>query len=368
MQLSVIIPVFNRANLIGQTLRSIFYQTLPADEVIVVDDGSTDGTANAAFFEYQRYLSSVSPASLVPKFRLISQHNQGPASARNRGYRESNGEFIHFFDSDDIAAVNKHEVQLAALRRSNADIAVAPWVKARISPLHSDTANSHLSKCTSQVYEYHVSKVDTVLQQAGLPMNSLVKALLCDWALVPHACLFRRSIVDKVGGFREAHFGTEDTIFLLEALLHGAAVVHTPETLELYRIGNDKITSAIHAKRHLSEWARALSTMRTISLSHGLDPTQYFLFNYRVWLCCRELDFLELTTCLLTDPMNSIAADIPSPVFLIFSYIMRFKQGISSRFLRRRYPASFRSGALSCSQIRLLELSGYYLSSQFLKL
>jgi glycosyltransferase involved in cell wall biosynthesis len=368
MQLSVIIPVFNRANLIGQTLRSIFYQTLPADEVIVVDDGSTDGTANAAFFEYQQYLSSVSPGSLVPKFRLIPQHNQGPASARNRGYRESNGEFIHFFDSDDIAAVNKHEVQLAALRRSNADIAVAPWVKARISPLHSDTANSYASKCTSQAYEYHVSKVDTVLQQAGLPMNSLVKALLCDWALVPHACLFRRSIVDKVGGFREAHFGTEDTIFLLEALLHGAAVVHTPETLELYRVGNDKITSAFHGKRHLSEWAKALSTMRTISLSHGLDPAKYFLFNYRVWLCCRELYSLGLSTCDPTDPLKSILADKPSLVFLVFSYLMRFKQGISLRLLRRCYPASFRSGVLSCSQIRLLELSGYYLSSQFLKL
>jgi glycosyltransferase involved in cell wall biosynthesis len=364
MQLSVIIPVFNRANLIGQTLRSIFYQTLPADEVIVVDDGSTDGTANAAFFEYQQYLSSVSPGSLVPKFRLIPQHNQGPASARNRGYRESNGEFIHFFDSDDIAAVNKHEVQLAALRRSNADIAVAPWVKARISPLHSDTANSYASKCTSQAYEYHVSKVDTVLQQAGLPMNSLVKALLCDWALVPHACLFRRSIVDKVGGFREAHFGTEDTIFLLEALLHGAAVVHTPETLELYRVGNDKITSETHSNRHLSEWAKALIAMRSICLSHGDDPAKYFLFRFRAWSCCRDLNSLRLSPSSLITSLQSISRTTPSFVYFIFFYLMRLRQGLLSRLLRKRSPASFRSGSLTSSQIHLLEVSGYYLSNQ----
>ena len=366
MQLSVIIPVFNRAQLIGQTLRSIFYQTLPADEVIVVDDGSTDGTADAALFEYEQYSSRASLGSPVPTFRLIRQPNQGPAAARNRGYRESSGEFIHFFDSDDIAAINKHEVQVAALKHSNADIAVAPWVKARISPLHSSHSNCNAKHSTSQSYHYQVSQVDTVLQQHGLPRTSLVKALLCDWALVPHACLFRRSIVEKVGGFRESYFGTEDTLFLLETLLHGAAVVHTPETLELYRVGNDKITSETHNKRHLSEWAKALITMRSVCLSHGADPANFFRFRFRVWSCCRDLDLMRLSPSSLTVSLQSISRVTPSFVYFVFFYFTRLQQGLLSRLLRRRSPFSFRSGSLTSAQIRLLEVSGYHLSRQSL--
>jgi glycosyltransferase involved in cell wall biosynthesis len=368
MSISVVIPVYNRADLIGQTLRSLFNQTLPADEIIVVDDGSSDGTEEAAWAELHRWEGGKVKGKKVPEFKVIRQKNAGPAAARNRGYRESNGEFIHFFDSDDIAAINKHEVQIAALKHSNADIAVAPWVKARISPPLSNSSNYYSIICAPQSYQFYVSQIDTVLQQEGLPKICLVKALLCDWALVPHACLFRRSIVDKVGGFRESYFGTEDTIFMLEALLRGAAVVHTPETLELYRVGNDKITSETHSKRHLTEWAKALIAMRSICLSYGIDPAKYFLFRFRSWTCCRDLDLLRLAPSDLIVSLHSVFRVTPSFVYLIFYCFMRFQQGLLSRLVRRRSPSSFRSGPLSCSQIRLLELSGYHLSSQSLKL
>lgn len=363
MSISVVIPVYNRAELIGQTLRSLFNQTLPADEIIVVDDGSSDGTEEAAWAEFHQWEGGKVKGEKVPEFKVIRQENAGPAAARNRGYRESNGEFIHFFDSDDIAAINKHEAQIAALKHSNADIAVAPWVKARISPSHLSSSDYNSRIYAPQSYQFYVSQVDTVLQQAGLPKISLVKALLCDWALVPHACLFRRSIVEKVGGFRESYFGTEDTIFLLEALLHGAAVVHTPETLELYRVGNDKITSEIHGKRHLAEWAKALIAMRSICLAYGIDPAKYFLFRFRAWSCCRDLDSLRFAPSDLTVSLHSIFRVTPSYIYSIFCHLVRFQQGLLSRLMRRRSPASFRSGSLSCSQIRLLELSGYHLSS-----
>ena len=66
-------------------------------------------------------------------FKILHQANAGPGAARNRGLAESTGEFVHFFDSDDIAAPNKHEVQLEALLRTGADIAYGPWVKGRFA-------------------------------------------------------------------------------------------------------------------------------------------------------------------------------------------------------------------------------------------
>ena len=78
---SVIIPAYNRESLLPQTLRSLLAQTLPAVEIIVVDDGSTDRTGAVA-------------ESFGEPVRVIHQENSGPAAARNRGFLDSRGEFI----------------------------------------------------------------------------------------------------------------------------------------------------------------------------------------------------------------------------------------------------------------------------------
>jgi glycosyltransferase involved in cell wall biosynthesis len=98
---SVVIPAFNSADFIGRTLASVFAQTWQPLEVIVVDDGSTDGTAGV-----------VQGTSA----RLIRQENQGPPAARNRGVCESRGDFIAFLDSDDVWMPQKMARQMAFLQ------------------------------------------------------------------------------------------------------------------------------------------------------------------------------------------------------------------------------------------------------------
>jgi glycosyltransferase involved in cell wall biosynthesis len=88
-EFSVIIPAYNRRALLIETLNSVWQQTFADFEVIVVDDGSTDGTAE--------YLGS-----LGAKVQCVMQDNFGPGAARNRGLEIANGRYVAFVDSDDV--------------------------------------------------------------------------------------------------------------------------------------------------------------------------------------------------------------------------------------------------------------------------
>jgi len=104
-RVSIIIPAFNSERYIGASLASVLAQTCHDYEVIVVDDGSTDGTRPAT-------LAAGGP------IRYIYQTNQGPAAARNRGIAESKGEFVCFLDADDTWVPEKLAIQLEFLARN----------------------------------------------------------------------------------------------------------------------------------------------------------------------------------------------------------------------------------------------------------
>lgn len=400
--ISVIIPAYNRAGLIGETLQSLLNQSVQAKEIIVVDDGSTDGTAEvveriAKEIEEKRGAWSVeqgaldsgpstldSPPAMKPRLRVIRQANAGPGAARNRGLAEAMGEFIHFFDSDDIAALNKQEVQLRALLETGADIAYGQWCKGRFVNLTTEDTTEHRGRCemeqpkvgpkgervgtiesknteekavlrlasqagaafsnpsTSELardsentsltrsasgpalariapedrrlkieageanspatsYSLPVtapkalaldsgrSTLDSgpqnfvpegpVLQARGLPEGDLVQALLTNWSIVPHACLFRRSILERAGGFPEDIWVGEDQLLFLRCLLAGAKLVHTPGTMVYYRVGNDpgKLTATGAAqKRHARDWGSfLLSAKKEIEEGRSAQLSSY---------------------------------------------------------------------------------------------
>ena len=89
-RVSIVIPLYNKANVLGDTLTCILSQTVQDFEAIVVDDGSTDG--GGALVETAR----------DPRFRLLRQANLGVSAARNRGILEAQAEWVALLDADDL--------------------------------------------------------------------------------------------------------------------------------------------------------------------------------------------------------------------------------------------------------------------------
>ena len=169
---SVIVPVFNGERYIGATLDSALTQTYPAIEVIVVDDGSSDGT--------RRIVES--RAAHDPRIRLLVQANAGVAAARNHGIAASRGEFIAPLDADDLWEPRKIERQV---RRMN-----------------------EAGEKTGLVYTWWlwIDPEGTVLDSSprwrieGDAADALLQVNFTGNASVP---LFRRRCLEQVGGYDE---------------------------------------------------------------------------------------------------------------------------------------------------------------------
>lgn len=113
MKVSAVITAFNRRNYIVRAIESVLRQSVPVDEILVIDDGSTDGTAEVV---ESRYGDAV---------RVVRQTNRGPGGARRRGILEAHGEWIAFLDSDDEWTPERNRELLHAAERVPANVA---WI------------------------------------------------------------------------------------------------------------------------------------------------------------------------------------------------------------------------------------------------
>ena len=110
-EVSVIIPTYNREKFISECVQSVLAQTLPAREIIIVDDGSTDATYNIL-----RDLGFNSLSTKKTVLRYFFQQNRGVSSARNLGIKEARSEYIALLDSDDLWLKSKLDRQVSAFQ------------------------------------------------------------------------------------------------------------------------------------------------------------------------------------------------------------------------------------------------------------
>jgi glycosyltransferase involved in cell wall biosynthesis len=121
-KVSVLIPCYNAEKYVGETLESVFRQTWPEIEVIVVDDGSTDGSA------------AVVQSFARPNLRFIRQPNRGSTAARNVCCSQATGDFVQYLDADDLLEPDKIALQVARLGEASRCIASSEWGRFKRSP------------------------------------------------------------------------------------------------------------------------------------------------------------------------------------------------------------------------------------------
>jgi glycosyltransferase involved in cell wall biosynthesis len=208
--ISVIMPVYNGEKTIRETIESVFNQTFPDWELIVINDGSQDATL--------QILNSIQD----PRLRVFSYPNAGQATSRNRGISQACGEYISFIDADDLWTPDKLEAQLQVLQ-GNPQAAVAySWTKCIDEVGQVSRRGSHIS-VTGDVYKNLL--VVNFLENGSNP-------------------LIRRQALNEVGSFDESLTPAEDwDLWLRLAARYHFEAVSSPQIL--YRVSVKSATANV---------------------------------------------------------------------------------------------------------------------------
>ncbi len=191
MGISVIIPTYNRAAFTSAAIDSVLAQTLPPDEILVIDDGSSDDTEQALRHRFGE------------RIRYVSQANQGPSAARNHGMRLAREELVAFLDSDDLWRPSKLQVQHDFLTQNpTVDFVFCDlWV--------GDESDGGIE---IQDRNFHDQLVN---QQTHL--SAMVEVLISRSFTITTTLMFRRRCWDTCGPFDESMRLCEDMDLWLRA-------------------------------------------------------------------------------------------------------------------------------------------------------
>lgn len=209
---SIIIPSYNSARFINETITSAINQTWQNKEIIVVDDGSTDET----FSIIEKYKD---------KIKVFQQKNQGASSARNLGIKNAQGSLIQFLDADDLLSPTKIEDQVLALACNPNCIAVCITI-------HFFDGEDYKSKLPDPIDSKFMKNTDNTLH---LIIDLLGGFDEVGGMIQPNAWLTPKSILDKAGNWDEALSVDDDGEYFCRVLLATDAVIFVPNIKNFYR-------------------------------------------------------------------------------------------------------------------------------------
>jgi glycosyltransferase involved in cell wall biosynthesis len=216
--ISCIVPVYNGERYLGEAIESILQQSYRPIEIIIADDGSTDGTASIA-------------AGYGKQVRYLRQPNAGPAAARNLGVGVSEGGFVTFLDSDDLWPVEKLDRQMERFR-----------------------ARPELDLCFAHVQNFWVPEL--IEEEKQFRDHRISKALP---GYSTGTLLARRNCFEVIGEFNSAINHADDTEWFLRAAEQGIVMELLPDVL-LYRRLHHTNLSRVKASNSRDQYLQVIKS------------------------------------------------------------------------------------------------------------
>jgi len=262
---SVIIPTYNSKAFLKEAIASALEQSYKPIEVILVDDGSNDGTQDL-FPEFER--------QGVQCFYI---ENGGASRARNFGMERARGDYVQFLDADDIIAPTKLEKQLQLMQAHDADVCYTPWLNFREHPTDGYQT------------EFRFSHLDHTLVRTGKEL--MVSYGMQNWFIPTVAWLVSKAVIAKAGYWNPAKCPNDDGEYFSRILFWTDKVVCVNENLAHYRMvageslsklnSISKIDASYHSFMQIEALLRTCDTVDLLSYPKRLNYMQYKLVKKR---------------------------------------------------------------------------------------
>ena len=259
--ISIIVPVYQVKDYVGECVESLMAQTYMNLEILLVDDGSTDGSG-VICDEY---------ANRDDRIRVIHQENRGLSAARNVGLDQAGGEYVAFVDSDDAVLPDFIEVLYELAERYQADIAACAYERGEIgttgTQIRNDihVANQFRDKNAGGAVDRHDhTKYDSSVTGICMTSEQMLRqwhGRYKKWETIACNKLYRKQTFDGTDGAAAIRFPIsrrhEDVLTSHLIVANAERIVLTKRKLYLYRIRENSITNQVLTKEHRKQNLRA---------------------------------------------------------------------------------------------------------------
>lgn len=254
---SICIPAYNSEKYIAETLQCLFGQSYTNVEIIVVDDGSADGTVDI--------LKSITDT----RFKYLKQQNKGAAAARNSAFKMSTGEFIKFMDADDLINPDGIKKQVTRIKDNPDCIASSKWGR-----FFGDDANTFTY--TPEIVWKDMPGIDWVVDSLTGHGTNMTQ---------PGIFLIPRNIIQKVGLWNESLSLIDDFEFMTKVIVNCTQLLFCEEAVLMYRSGMENSLSRRGSRKHMESalLSQTLGTKEILKVRDDAKSRKACANSLQVW-------------------------------------------------------------------------------------
>jgi glycosyltransferase involved in cell wall biosynthesis len=301
---SILIPLYNAEKYFKECLESVINQTYKNLEVIIINDGSTDGSLTIA----QKY------AKKYTWIKVYSQENHGASVARNKAFSYSKGDYIQYLDADDIMHLDKIMLQIQALKKYDFNPEIVTFGK--WSKFFHSTNNMFFS--TLAIYKDYDNTLKFLIDSWNNAHYSII-----------HSWLISKELHLKVGKWDERISVLDDSIFFAKVAYNAKKIIFSSESIVYWRQDNEISLSKDKSRQGMESHLLACDSYIKIVEKDldSLELKQALALEYSKFIYCaypRYMDLVEQAEESIAELGFAQPLPLPTKKFRFFNKIIGF--------------------------------------------